>query len=95
MERPGSKTASPLGRVLQKARDITSQVRQTAEKVHRQAEETRRLSAQARRRSEATRKLARSNRRETDAASGSISQSLDEATEAAHGLAGDGDKRGG
>ncbi|MGH7029087.1 MAG: hypothetical protein ACREEZ_01540 [Stellaceae bacterium] len=80
---------------MEKARDVAAQVHHAAEKVYRQAEETRRLSGETRRRSEQTRALVRSNRRETDAASGAISQGLDEAAGAGRVLCGESRKRDG
>lgn len=82
---------SPYGRVLDKARELARQVRETAERVHQQAVEARRLIEIARQQSERGRTLSRLGREEARAVEGSIKWSLDTTNKAGRRLFGKGD----
>ena len=88
MPAPSLDPEAPLGRVLQKARDLAQEVRSIAERVHAEAKESHRLTALARRHSERGRQLSQIGREEARAVHRSISWSLDTAHKAEHRLSG-------
>jgi hypothetical protein len=76
------------GRVLDQARKLAQQVRETAKRVHLQALETQRLTEIARRHSARGRELSRKGREEAHSVEGSIRRGLDTAYKAERRLSG-------
>jgi hypothetical protein len=74
--------AAPYSRILDKARELAKEVRETAERVHQQALESRRLTEVARQQSERGRHLSRLGREEARAVKSAIKWSLDTAHKA-------------
>jgi hypothetical protein len=85
---PSFDPGSPLGRLLQKARDLAQEVRRTADRVHEEAKEAHRLTEVSRRHSERGRQLSETGRQEARAIKTSITWNLDTAHKAARHLIG-------
>lgn len=86
MTGPPCNSRSVHGRVLEKARSLAEEVRQTAERVHQQARESRRLTKIARLEAERGRELSRTGRGEARAVQGTIESSIDVARKACRHL---------
>jgi hypothetical protein len=88
MTSPPSDFKSRHLHVLDKARELAAQVRQTAERVHEQAVESHRLTEIARKPCKRGRELSKSGREGARSVNGSVRWSLETALQAERRLAG-------
>jgi hypothetical protein len=91
MSGPSSDAGLLRKSILQKARQLAQQVRETAERVHQQALESHRLTEIARQQCARGRDLSRSGHREVESVRTSIKWSFDAALKAERRLAGKGE----
>jgi gas vesicle protein len=88
MAGPHSDPHPQLGRILDRIRDLTEEVRQSADRVHAEAEEARRLTDIARSEVRKGRDLSASGSGHAGRVKGSVEQSLDRTRRAKRRLVG-------